>query len=57
MEIKFETRMWETANCNVVTVPKAFIKHGLLNPNQRYEVIIRQLPDASKKPQEAPSEI
>lgn len=52
MELKFETKMWETAKCNVVTVPKAFIKHGLLDPEKKYEITIRELPDASKKAQD-----
>lgn len=49
MELKFETRIWETANVNVVTVPKAFIKHGLLNPEKRYVFTIHESPDLQEQ--------
>ena len=44
MELQFDAEIWRTGNVNVVTVPKAYLKHGLLDIDRQYQFIIRDKP-------------
>jgi len=47
MELRFVAKIWKTGNAKVMTVPKAFIEGGLINPAKRYVVRVEEANKAS----------
>ena len=41
--MKFKTKIWETGNSHVITIPSDYIKHGQLIQGKEYEIEIKEV--------------
>ena len=46
--VSYIGKIWKTGTSNVISVPAAFVKHGIVNSNCEYYIELRELPKPVK---------